>query len=290
MGNDCVGTFTGKERLESNRTGTYFSFQQNKSWKTERICFFLAWFKTQWLSFKRNSDLCRNFLSAQNSMFEYQLQATSCCSSSFWKCIVSREDVICQHAAANCSWAPGLLQEQAPLLSVGTAVPASWALARVEANPRAGYLFLLLVSGWGCIGPMQLHSPGPGHLQEHHQTHLQATTFCSSGACSVFSSSISNSAGNAPGAPTAIAAQSASRLQLEYLIGNCVFSVTGPDWRWHCGDSQRNGVADVRPTYCGRNRGFHGRRPRQRQVIWLLVQPKEVMVLNVPHWSVIVLI
>lgn len=87
--------------------------------------------------------------------------------------------------------------------------------------------------------------------------------------------SVNNSDQNAPLVPTAIASWCASHLQLEYL-DNCIFSVTGPDRRRHCSDSQWNGAANVRPTYCWRNRGFHGRRPKQCQVIWLLVQPKAV--------------
>lgn len=97
--------------------------------------------------------------------------------------------------------------------------------------------------------------------------------------------SVNNSDQNAPLVPTAVASWCASHLQLEYL-DNCVFSVTGPDRRRHCSDSQWNGAANVRPTYCWRNRGFHGRRPRQCQVIWLLVQPKAVNcsgILNVSH-------
>lgn len=57
------------------------------------------------------------------------------------------------------------------------------------------------IRGGGCTGTVQPHSPTPGHLQEHHQTHLQATASCGSGACSVFCSCISNSVGNTPVAP-----------------------------------------------------------------------------------------
>lgn len=209
-------------------------------------------------------------------MFEYQLQATSCCSSSFesvlylekmWF-VCTQQQTAAQHQdccksghlrhqqallsqqaghwqgyrqslgqrAFSCSW----YQRGGMHRDCAASLTHSWAPAGAPPNSLAGHCLLRF---WCLLCVLLLYQ----QLSWKHAS------------CSM-----------------AIAARSAPRLQLEYLIGNCMFSVTGPHWRWYCGDSQRDGVADVRPTYCGRNRGFHGRRPRQRQVIWLLVQPKGV--------------
>lgn len=152
------------------------------------------------------------------------------------------------------------------------AIPGVPEIAKAPSASPAGALFLAGLLCW--LSPWSLCDPSrlAGPYRALHHGGGGEWAILGLVVCWCY---INTTHWNAPCALAAVAAWCASHPQLEYL-GNRVFSVTGPDWGRHRSDSQWNGAANMRPTYCWRNRGFHGRGPKQCQVIWLPLQPKAV--------------